>query len=301
MPKSPPPLHYKLSDLRLFLAVVDTGSVSAGARQQYLVPSSVSERLSNLESALGTKLLERSRRGMVPTAAGRVVAEHARQCFAGLERMHADLADYSANVRTSVSLLANSTSLIDLAPRTLASFFRDNPLADVELEQARSEDIPTEVAAGRADLGLCNDNRHPALNFEALARDELVVITPTTHPLATATSVDFEACLAESFIGLRDYAPLHELIVEQAEHRGKRVIYRVRVNDFITVGNLVAAGVGIAIVPRSVIEQLDCCLATVSLAEDWALRHIYVCTPVRSEVINPYVDTLISHLRAAAR
>jgi molybdenum-dependent DNA-binding transcriptional regulator ModE len=92
-------LRYDLPDLRLVAAIADSGSLTRAADLVHLAPSSASHRLTQLEAALGVPLFARHARGLTATAAGESLLRHARQVFAQLEQMHADLTPYASGRR----------------------------------------------------------------------------------------------------------------------------------------------------------------------------------------------------------
>ena len=88
-------MRFDLADLRLFLRVVEAGSITHGAERAHLALAAASTRIRNMEAALGTPLLYRERQGVQPTPAGRTLVHHARLLLQQAERMHGDLAQYA--------------------------------------------------------------------------------------------------------------------------------------------------------------------------------------------------------------
>lgn len=297
MPKAYSRRRYTLEDLRVFLAVVEEGSISAGAERCFLAPSSVSERISTLETSLGTTLLQRIARGVKPTPAGRILVANARRCLVQLEQMHADLADHSRQVRSRVTLFANGTSLTSRVPRALEAFFVANPTVDVELFEQNSDQVIQGVASGQADVGVAAHNQHPDLRFMPFCREEFTVIASPDHAVAVNQRMRFIDCLQERFVGLRNESSLHRFVQDRARDIGRSVTYRVQVTEIITLCNLVAAGVGISIVPRSLPEQLDCRLCVLPLDEPWAVRQLYICMRATSDSLNPNAEELAEHIQ----
>ena len=96
-------MQYDLTDLRLFAAIAEEANLTRGAARAHLAASSASHRLAKLEESLGVALFERHARGLRPTRAGEALLGHARQVFAQLEQMHADLSPFARGVRAQVS------------------------------------------------------------------------------------------------------------------------------------------------------------------------------------------------------
>ncbi len=272
-------MRYNLIDLRLFVAVADTGSISRGAEACFLAPSSASLRVKALEDSLGAPLFVRKARGMALTRPGQIMLEHCRRCLAELEQMHADLAPYARGVKTQVTVFANSTAIASYLPSDLQVFLRAHPQARVQLEERLSRDIVAAVADGRADLGVVTwDEEHPLLDFHAYRDDELVAVVPPGNALARQQSVSFEACLRHPFISLQGGSAIHTFLVGKAAFMGRSLDVRVQVASFTAVLALVESGAGISIVPRSVLQRRrQPGLAIVSLREQWSERHLRIC------------------------
>jgi DNA-binding transcriptional LysR family regulator len=293
-------MQYGLTDLRVFLAVVDERSVSRGAQRCHLANSSVSQRIAALESELDVALLQRHARGVIPTPAGHVLAAHARRCLAQLEQMHTDLAPYANNMKGHVTVFANSSSLASYLPAALRSFLTANPSVRVTLQEAMSGDIVSAVANGRADIGIvAGEVEHPRLDFLPYRQDELVLLLPVGHALTKTPSAQFIEALDEPFVCLHSGSAIHTFITEKATALGYRLDVRVQVNDYRTISTLVASGAGVAVVPRSVLSPCDTGTIPVTLNESWARRDLRICIRhAQDGTENPHLRSLLEHLLA---
>src|SRR5690349_21183746 len=121
------PMRYDFTDLRLFLLVAETGSITHGAERAHLALASASARIRGMEEALGVALLERGRRGVRTTAAGRALAQHARTVLQQLERMRGELGEYARGLKLRVRLLANTAALSEFLPEALGTFLAEHP------------------------------------------------------------------------------------------------------------------------------------------------------------------------------
>jgi molybdenum-dependent DNA-binding transcriptional regulator ModE len=134
-------MGFDLADLRLFLCVVDAGSITAGARQANLALASASERIRNIESDSRVVLLERSRRGVVTTEAGEALANHARLILRQHSLLQGELRDVSAGTRGTLLLYANTAAFIGLLPRRLAPWLAQLPRLNIDLRECRSAEM----------------------------------------------------------------------------------------------------------------------------------------------------------------
>ncbi|WP_404476225.1 LysR family transcriptional regulator [Novosphingobium sp. BL-52-GroH] len=289
-------MRFDLVDLRLFIAVVEAGSISRGADVAHMALASASARIGGMEALLGASLLDRGRRGVVPTPAGRTLLRHARIVTAQIERMRGDLSAFASGLKGHVRMLSNTASLVDLLPAAVRVFLTAHPDVDVEIEERTSADIVAAVAEGRAEFGLIADSADPGdLQTIAVADDRLVLLVPAGHVLAGDRSVAFVDLLDEPFVGLSAGA-LHSHLADQAARLGRRIGYRVRLRSFETVARLVEAGIGIGILPFSAAERFRSgALAIVPLADPWAHRRLTICAR-RFEDLSRHARALVDEI-----
>jgi DNA-binding transcriptional LysR family regulator len=223
-------------------------------------------------------LLERGRRGVVPTAAGRTLLHHARAVTAQVERMRGDLRAFSSGLKGEIRMLSNTAALVDLLPKALRVFLAAHPDVDIDIEERTSADIVLAVAEGRAEFGVVAGSADLGrLQTRPLAIDRLTVIVASTHRLAERTDVGFEELLDEPFVGLSAGA-LHEHLASHAARLGRRITYRVRLQSFGAVARLVEAGIGIGVLPLAAVERFGTPnLAAIRLTDEWANRRLLIC------------------------
>jgi DNA-binding transcriptional LysR family regulator len=288
---------FELADLRLFVAVVEHGSLTRGAATQHLSLPSASARVRALEGQAGAALLHRHRRGATPTAAGRLLAAHARDVLARHDRMRAELADLTG---ATVVLHANGSAASTLLPGLLAAFLAAHPDIDVDLAQRPSDRVVAAVAEGRIDAGVAADTVDLGrLDVHPLRRDRLVVAVPPGHPLTALDAPAFADCLAHPFVGLVEGNPLEELVSGHARPLGTRPRYRARLPDTAAVRDAVLAGVGVAVLPEAAVGPASG-LVGVPLVDPWTTRTLVLCTRPGAPPSAP-AGELIAFLLARAR
>ena len=273
-------MHFDFTDLRLYLNILDSGNITAGAARSHLSLAAASARIRAMESSLGIDFLERGRRGVTPTPAGKALAQHARVLLQQAERMQQDLADYAKGVKGQVRLLCNTTAITEYLPELLADFLRGNPNLDIDLQELPSTRITHALRQGAADLGIVSD----AVDTEDLQTrpfrdDPLVLIMPRDHPLADAGSVSFTNTLHHDYVGLNANSALAVYLEEQALHAGSRLLIRIRADGFDGVMRMVARGAGLAIVPLAAVERWsgETSFKSLALQEPWAQRKLLLC------------------------
>lgn len=270
-------MRFDFTDLRLFLHVTQTGSITRGAERTHLALASASARIRGMEDLLGVPLLKRGRRGVEPTDAGRSLLDHARIVLQQIETMRGDLGAYSRGLKGRVRILANTSALSEHLPALLADFLAANPTVDIDLEDRESPAIGAAIAAGDADIGIGSQAALvPGLESHPFRTDRLVLAVPPGHPLAGKRQTGFAELLDLDFVGLPRGTALDEHLAMQAARLGRALRLRVRVNSLDTVCSMVAAGVGVGIVPEA--TALRCRhalpLATLRLAEIWSMREL---------------------------
>ncbi|MCG2575663.1 LysR family transcriptional regulator [Dechloromonas sp. XY25] len=290
-------MRYDLPDLRLVAAIADSGSLTRAADQVHLAPSSASHRLTQLEAALGVPLFARHARGLTPTAAGESLLRHARQVFAQLEQMHADLAPYASGLHSQVTMFANTNAINCFLPEDLGGFLREQPQVRISLEEQPSPAIIQAVAAGQVDIGVvAAEGDLAGLETRPYRRDRLVLIVPAGHLLASQPAVAFARVLGEPFVCLHAGSAIHTFMMNHAARLGGRLDVRIQVRSFNAVCRMVAAGVGIGMVPRSAVSAgMAERVVTVEITDDWAPRDLQLC--VRSlPALSPAAAALFRHL-----
>jgi len=273
-------MRFDLTDLRLFRHVVETESITRGAERAHLALASASARIRGMEDVLGVPLLKRGRRGVQPTDAGRALLDHARIVLQQIETMRGELGAYSRGLKGHVRLLANTAAMSEHLPALLAAFLAANPSIDLDLEDRESPAIATAIAVGDADIGIATEaSLVPGLESHPFRPDRLVLAMASGHPLAGKRQVGFAELLDLDFVGLTRGTALDEHVTRHAARLGRALRLRVRANSLDAVCAMVAAGVGVGIVPEATArrQRRALPLAMVRIAEPWAARQLTLC------------------------
>lgn len=243
--------RFDLVSLRLFMAVVDAGSLTAGAERFGISLAAASRRILELEHHCGKALLQRSQRGVTATSEGQAVHRHAIELVANLERLALAVDDMHAGAGGHLRLWANPSALGGFLPAVLAAYAQRHPDVRIDLEDALSEDSVRAVAAGTAELAVIGDNT-PREGLETFVCDidEVALITPPGHALAGAAAVPFERALDYDFVSLSRTASLTRKLSAAAEAHGRNLRIRVQARSFDAMCRMVAAGLGVTVLPR---------------------------------------------------
>ncbi|CCG35548.1 bacterial regulatory helix-turn-helix, LysR family protein [Xanthomonas citri pv. mangiferaeindicae LMG 941] len=128
-------MQVEFTDLRIFVAVADTGSITAGADRVALSLAATSARIRALELQIGAALFERGRRGVTLTAAGQVLLRHARALARQEQAMRSELGDYGLGGQVTLRLAANTAALSEWLPECVADFLLAHPRVDLTLAE----------------------------------------------------------------------------------------------------------------------------------------------------------------------
>ena len=300
-PKALPSMstRFDLIDLRLFVHVAEAGSITHGAVRANMTLASASERIRAMEDALSAPLLERKRRGVQLTSAGRVLLHHAWVVTQQLEQMRGELANFGKGLRGHVRLLSNIGSM-EFLPAPLAAFLSAHPNIDVDLEHHGSGEIIRAIAAGRGDIGIVGETVDPAAELEnfPFAEIRLVLVTPLRHPLSRRRKIAFREALDREFVGFAAGSPMQDLLNYHAFRAGRRLKMRIRLNGSDLMCQMVEKGIGVAILPETAArrcqESMD--IQIIPLTDTWARRNLMICA--RSFMSLPvHAQRLVEFLR----
>lgn len=291
-------MHYDLTDLRLFAAIAEEASLTRGAARAHLAPSSASHRLARLEESLGVALFERHARGLRPTRAGEALLGHARQVFAQLEQMHADLSPFARGVRAQVSLYANTNAINCFLPDDLGDFLRAEPHIRVTLKEMTSPEILRCVASGETEIGVVAGEVPPdVLLARPYRQDRIVLVTPPGHPVSARARVRIAEVLDQPFVMLHTGSAFHTGLMNYVAETGGRLDVRIEVRSFEAVLRMAGAGVGLGLVPRSAAERAgrQRPFAVVDVDEPWASRDLSIVVR-RDLALSPHAQALVDAL-----
>jgi DNA-binding transcriptional LysR family regulator len=275
-------MRFDLSDLRLFVNVVERAGISLGARATRISAGAASERIKHMETELGTALLVREKAGVRPTPAGLALLKHARIILAQSETMKVDLAEFSKGVRGRIRLLSNTAGLSEVLPGLVATYLIDNRNVDLEVEERQSHEIIEAIRAGERDAGIIADFT-PAGDLELipLADDQLVVVAHKSHPFCSRREIEFSRAISGELVGLLQSSALTEHLEMQSAKLGMQIRWRVQVPNFLSVCGMASLGVAPGIVSESAARRAarTMPLKAIRITDPWARRVLNLCTP----------------------
>ncbi len=294
-----------LTDLRLFVQIVETGSITAGSRAASLSLAAGSERVKGLERAFATPLLTRGRRGAWPTAAGLALLEHAHMVLQQAQWLGGDLQEHARSRKQHIALVGTSAAMREYLPDALGDFLAGHPQVNVTTAEAPSEDSVQALLAGSADIAFVTDRAPtPGLELYPFAMNRFALAVPRGHALVLVAEGG-ALCEAQAdgcdVVGLVAGSALQDTWDQRAAARGVALNYRVRVPSFEAQLRLIERGVGIALLPEASARRAARSMAIeVLLLSDAALMRPLLIAVRCLRALPAHAQHLVEHLRGAA-
>ncbi len=240
--------------LALFHAVAQAGSISRGAVSARVSQPAVSKQIAELEDALGVRLLERLPRGCRLTEAGQILADYAHRWRSLETDAVRAIEEYRGLKRGRLAIGASLTIGGYLLPPVIAEFHRHHPEIELHLEIANTHRIQRTLLDGSVEAGLTEGPlESEELESTVFFQDELVAIAPAGHPLLKQGRVPVRELCREPFI-MREEGSGTRAVVEKALRRkGLKLKPLLALASPEAIKNMVATGLGIAIISRLVI------------------------------------------------
>lgn len=286
--------------LRLFVRVVEIGTIAGVAEQEHIAAPAVSKRLRELEELFGMPLLTRTNKGIAATAAGINLSMLARDVLDDLRNIVLQMKAYSDGLRGSVHVLVNISAAATFMPAIVKSFSERYPEVNVSLLERDSLAIAESIAENIAEIGVFTRLPHGAdIEVHPFRTDELGVLVASSHPLARRRQISYADTLDHEHVVLRAGTHLRFQMQMQASQVGRKLRAKVEVSSYDALCRMVQAGMGIGILPAGV-AALYRLPATrlLKLDETWAKREIVVCVR-RVDALSPVARLFFEHLRAS--
>jgi len=244
----------------VFRTVARTGSLSAAARELGWTQPAVSQQLQRLEREVGGPLLVRSSRGVTLTEAGRVLLGRADAVAGELHMAAEELASLADLRGGRVRLVAFPSAAATIAPAALKLLAADHPSVEVALVEAEPPEAWAAVRAGEADVALVFGYDGPPpddgdLTWLPLAVEPVDLVLPPDHPAGRRRAVRLAELADDTWIGGCPRCRQH--LVDRCRAAGFQPRLAHETDDYVAVQALVAAGLGVTLLPRSALRAFQ--------------------------------------------
>jgi len=271
-----------LFTLKLFLTVVEEGQVGRAATRENIAASAATKRIQDLEEIVGVQLFERNPRGVVPTAAGVVLARHLAQVFGTFEDIRRDISEFTEGVRGTIRVASTGGIISAYLSRDIAEFARNFPLVDIDLREGNNTEVIRAASAGEVDAAVfvaTTEISADEVDCVEYRSDRLVAIVPRGHLLAERQQVKVIEMLEHNLISIAPSSTLMGHVRKTAALAGVEFKPKYSVNSIYAAMGLVRVNQGVTIQPDSLVSTQDLeWVRTVPLDEPWAQRHLILGT-----------------------
>jgi DNA-binding transcriptional LysR family regulator len=239
-----------LRQMEAFLAVVEHGGFSSAARATKRTQSTISQHISALESEMGVQLIERSRKGVRLTEAGKILRKHARTLVAELRTTEAAIRRFRGLEQTTLRVGVSTIPGAYLVPGVLARLCEMYPSLDLVVLQGDSSDTVEAVASREVEVGVVGRRfRLSGLGFTEVGEDRIVLVVAPNHPWARRRSLGIADLEEAAFVARESGSGTGATVMEALSAAGvdtKRLRTRAVIGSNETIKAAVKAGIGAA-------------------------------------------------------
>ncbi len=291
--------------LKVLKEVAYRGSFSAAAEALSYTQSAVSQQIAALETETGMALLERHPRGVSLTAAGQTLVGHADGILARLDAAEASLAAIAGLRGGRLRVASFPTAGATLMPLAIATFNASYPEIELTLAEGEPEVIIARLRAGELDLALLFEFSGETfaaadVNRTELLEDPMYLALASAHPLARKGRPRLADLAAEAWVQTSSSSPCARHVVRSCHAAGFEPNVAFESDDYQTVQGLVAAGVGVALIPELALSVVRDDIAIRSLSPAPPLRQVIAATPAGARLV-PAAPAMLGVLEEAAR
>ena len=290
--------------LKVLTEVAYRGSFSAAAEALSYTQSAVSQQIAALEAEAGLALVERHARGVSLTAAGQMLVGHAEGILARLEGAEAALASVAGLRGGRLRVASFPTAGATLMPLAIATFRSSYPGVELTLAEGEPEQIVPRLRAGELDLALLYEFPDETRVAQEMTRIELLsdpmrLALPREHPLARSATIRLSELEGEAWVQTSRESPCARHVVRRCHGAGFEPRVAFESDDYHTVQGLVAAGVGVALIPQLALSVVREDITTRTLSPSPPRRQVIAAVPAGARLV-PAAPAMLGVLADAA-
>lgn len=294
-----------LGRLRVLCEVIERGSFSGAADALSYTQSAVSQAIARLEAEVGTALVVRDRRGVRATAAGATLAEQAEAIFTQVDAAEEELAAVMGLRGGRLRMASFPSAGATLMPEAIAVFRAGHPDIALTLAEGEPEEVAPRLRAGEIDLALLYEFpgvvewTGATLRSVTLLVDPMHVVLPAEHPLAGKQELTLTDLSEEEWVQTSASSPCARHVVRSCLAAGFEPKVTFESDDYETVQGLVAAGVGVALIPQLALTRERGDIVARELSPSSPARKVIAAT-VRGPGVSPAAKTMLQVLTDVA-
>jgi DNA-binding transcriptional LysR family regulator len=291
--------------LKVLKEVAYRGSFSGAADALSYTQSAISQQIATLEEEAGMALLERHPRGVSLTAAGQTLVGHADGILARLEAADAALAAIAGLRGGRLRMASFPTAGATLMPLAIAAFRSSYPDVEMVLAEGEPEEMLPRLRAGELDLALLFEFPGSPLPLEGTARvdlleDPMYLALPRNHPLGAGDDLTLGDLRGEAWVQTSSESLCAKHVVRSCHEAGFEPKVSFESDDYQTVQGLVAAGVGVALIPELALSAVREDIIIRTLSPRPPLRRLIAAVPEGARLV-PAASAMLGMLERVAQ
>lgn len=244
--------------VKAFVAVSEYRSFADASAAMHVSQPALSMAIKNLEQAVGGRLFIRTTRTLSLSPEGQAFLPVARRLLADWEMAFDDLHNLFVKQRGKLTIAAMPSFAATRLPQVLAGFNRRYPNINVLIDDVVAERVNEQVRSGRAEMGITfKPDDLVDLEFVSLFKDRFVVAIPPQHPLQAKKRLSWKAVIRYPLLLLQQPSSIRVLIEKTLAENQLQASIEMEAHQLATLGKMVAAGLGVSIVPSLCIEQME--------------------------------------------
>ena len=268
-----------LESMRMFLIAYEEGNLTRAANYSHIALSALTKRIQNLEYVLQTPLFVRHARGIWATPAGHEFAYQVRDILKRLSFARQSIGEFSAGIRGRIRISATPSAIVGGLAEDITQFLQEHPHMEIDLKESASWSIIPDIESGRTDIGINMSILETPQNLtkKFYRSANLVVIVAPGHPLAALPKVGFSELIDFEVISIGERSTLRDFLTKHAEKRHRFIKFKI-VSSFDVVRSMVAAGLGIGVIPEMLTKPPhdQTKIVLIPIAEKWASRSLNI-------------------------
>ena len=299
-----PSIDFDLRQLEIFRKVVDLHSFSKAADSVFLTQASVSERIANLERMVGTRLLDRLGRQIVPTKAGELLYRHAVRLLDMKKTARLEMEDFLGLKQGEIHLGGSTIPGEYILPKIIGQFYEKYPFVSINLTVSDSAEIENLVYGGNLELGVIGSrsSNKELIHYE-LWRDELVLAINAGHKWTKKKTVSLDELLEEPFILRESGSGTQKIIDDTLKASGLEGIHSLKsiacFGSSTAVKEGIKSGIGISIISSWAIETeiKSGILKTIKIKGIPSIKRSFYMIKDKRRIASPLCNAMLEFLK----
>ncbi|WP_443113414.1 LysR family transcriptional regulator [Herbaspirillum seropedicae] len=293
-------INIETAELQAFIAVARQSSFRAAAEGLFITQPALSRRIENLEQALQERLFDRTTRRVSLTPAGELFLVHAQAVMEELELAVKSVEQRMAQRREHVTVACVPSVANNLLPQVLKRYARSHANVRVRIIDESAADVLESVRKGEADFGVNFIGAQEAeIDFAELTRERYLAVVPTHHPLAAHASLNWKSLAGEKLVSVSSSSGNRSLIDNAFSRVPQRPVIQYETNHVAGAISLVAAGLGVALLPELAIRNAPYKGIVARPVTSPVLSRAMGLITLKGRVLKPAAATLAQALRDA--